>query len=214
MLDILIVFDNVQGAVHDSQVKTVSGVTTDCDMSEEGCGCGQDFIMSGSSNGTNQRRFSNCSVARMVGNVTQLREDYTNCLVEVDQLETEVVQVDLCGNNVVEGGEECDCGDDQETCDDPCCYPAHIGAAERGANDSALPCSRTERRRCVTPASLMFGVYMPLAFILVMLVLTGVLLRNDWVRDKKFFVHITEGNVRIVNKRHRDGTRQTQALYS
>ena len=36
------------------------------------------------------------------------------------------LEISLCGNNIVEPGEECDCGLDESVCNDPCCYPAII----------------------------------------------------------------------------------------
>ena len=47
------------------------------------------------------------------------------------------IEISLCGNMVVEAGEECDCGFDIFHCNDPCCYPAQIPAYERSANHSA-----------------------------------------------------------------------------
>ena len=36
------------------------------------------------------------------------------------------LETSLCGNGVLEPGEMCDCGNFAETCNDECCYPAHI----------------------------------------------------------------------------------------
>ena len=69
--------------------------------------------------------FSNCSLANMTKTLDKVtsHELLKDCIKEDDLLPLEL---SLCGNGVVEPGEECDCGDDQESCDDPCCYPAHI----------------------------------------------------------------------------------------
>jgi len=140
--------------------------------------------------------FSNCSVNAIKSKVESvLGEDSLNCLLEDDETPLEV---SLCGNGLVEPGEECDCGQDQVSCDDPCCYPAHISASERSSNDSALPCSRAARTKCLTPPELFYGIYLPLIFIFTITILVAVFLRHDWTRDKSLFKHVTEGNIRIV----------------
>ena len=73
------------------------------------------------------------------------REAELACLVE--EGEERGLEVSLCGNGAVEGGEECDCGAGMAECWDPCCYPASIPQGERDQNSSALPCSRAARPR-------------------------------------------------------------------
>ena len=73
------------------------------------------------------------------------REAELACLVE--EGEELGLEVSLCGNGAVEGGEECDCGAGVAECWDPCCYPASIPQGERDQNSSALPCSRAARPR-------------------------------------------------------------------
>lgn len=160
--------------------------------------CGEGYIMGSTTNTTSEtkKRFSNCSVNAIRSKVESvLSEDSLNCLLEDDETPLEV---SLCGNGLVEPGEECDCGQDEVACDDPCCYPAHISASERSANDSALPCSRAARTRCLTPPELFYGIYLPLIFIFTITILVAVFLRHDWTRDKSLFKHVTEGNIRIV----------------
>lgn len=188
------------GALHDNKVKEVDGGTEECNSTtSEECGCGSGFIMEGFSNGTTRPEFSNCSVDRIKQNIKQVMESSANCLKQEE--EPLALETALCGNLIVDPGEECDCGNDQISCNDPCCYPAHISPWERSSNQSALPCSRTSRTRCLSPPSLIYGVYLPMAFILAFIILTGVLLRHDWKREKNFFTHITRGNVRIVSRR-------------
>ena len=62
--------------------------------------------------------FSNCSVAAMRPVLAA-----ASCLQEDDLAPLEVA---VCGNSVVEPGEQCDCGPGELDCTDPCCYPAHI----------------------------------------------------------------------------------------
>ena len=78
-----------------------------------------------------------------------------------------------------------------------------LSAGERAANDSAQPCSRAARSRCVTPPEIFYGLYIPLLFIFTITVLVSVFLRHDWTRDKSLFTHITEGNIRIVTSKSR-----------
>ena len=72
--------------------------------------------------------FSNCSLADMRAKLDEVTGDSgLNCLREDDLLPLEVA---LCGNKVREPGEECDCGETELDCDDPCCYPAIISPGE------------------------------------------------------------------------------------
>ena len=43
------------------------------------------------------------------------------------------------------------------------------------------------RKRCVNPPGLVYGIYIPLVFILIASILVIVLLKNDWSRDKTLF---------------------------
>ena len=85
-----------------------------------------------------------------------------------------------------------------------------LSSGERSANDSALPCSRAARSRCVTPPELFYGIYLPLLFIFTVTVLVSVFLRHDWTRDKSLFTHITEGNIRIVTSKSRRRANNTE----
>ena len=172
--------------------------------------CGSELIMSSSSNETEEVRgeLKNCSLQEMRLAVSSL-----SCLLPDEE---EPLEVSVCGNGLVEPGEQCDCGGDQFSCDDPCCYPALLPSQERAANRSARPCSTTGRAGCVSPAHLMYGIYLPLLFIFITTVLLSVFLRwpqnmtsqynislnirHDWTRDKSLFKHVTEGNIRIVTQ--------------
>ena len=61
-----------------------------------------------------------------------------DCFTELEESEAEDFSV--CGDGVVEGAEECDCGLSYRTCGDPCCYAAHIDPGDLAANKSATPC--------------------------------------------------------------------------
>lgn len=54
---------------------------------------------------------------------------------------------DSCGNQIVEYGEECDCGFDDEDCTDTCCYPANITPYVM-INPDAKPCTLKPGSEC------------------------------------------------------------------
>ena len=86
----------------------------------EGEECGSNYIMTASTNSSVplEAVFSSCSVAAMrpvLAAASCLRED-----------DLEPLEVAVCGNSVLEPGEQCDCGPGELDCSDPCCYPAHI----------------------------------------------------------------------------------------
>ena len=69
---------------------------------------------------------NNCFAYRVIHTVVQ--EDYgkKNCFVEREAA--------FCGNNIVEEGEECDCGY-AEDCEENCCYGrTHPQQCQRRAN--------------------------------------------------------------------------------
>ena len=152
---------------HSFGVKQEDG---DEDCGDEDLGSG----LSGLSTNITGQQFSNCSLEdRRV--VEEIIADLSlDCLVEDDE---EPLSVSVCGNGVLEAGEDCDCGQTELTCDDPCCYPALISPQERSANTSARPCSTAARAVCLTPTHVMYGLYIPLLFIFVMVVLITVFLR-------------------------------------
>ncbi|KAE9417860.1 hypothetical protein Angca_009227, partial [Angiostrongylus cantonensis] len=61
-------------------------------------------------------QFSKCSIARMHG---VWQSGHVHCLLNKP---FQPSQLRECGNGVVDGSEECDCGT-RETCNDPCCDP-------------------------------------------------------------------------------------------
>ena len=109
------------------------------------------------------------------------------------------IEISLCGNGIVEPGEQCDCGYDQESCNDFCCYPANIDATQRYWNSTAKYCSRNERSACLTRPGLIYGFYVPWAVIACFVLITSFLLYKDWHGERKLFTHITKHRVRIIN---------------
>lgn len=54
----------------------------------------------------------------------------------------------FCGNKIVEAGEECDCGYDDNECVDKCCYPRQISDLDKMKNDTAKGCTRKSGTQC------------------------------------------------------------------
>jgi len=164
-------------------------------------------------------QFSPCSTIAMRDKLAALRSDgvYETCFKEIsaDSEEEDVTEpeVSLCGNHIVDPGEECDCGEDEEHCYDPCCFPARVLVSDK-ENDpervvwvngekktkpsKRLSCTRHTLPRCVNPPALVYGIYVPLAVIAIVFGVLFVFLRRDWKHQRRCFEHITRGNVRII----------------
>ncbi|XP_050003222.1 disintegrin and metalloproteinase domain-containing protein 26A-like [Alexandromys fortis] len=81
---------------------------------EKYCTCGlSNCIMAPAK--SNSPRFSNCSYNEMYSTITR-----RNCLNNDPDIFV-TINLTLCGNNVVEEGEECDCGSLASCLHDPCC---------------------------------------------------------------------------------------------
>lgn len=185
------------GAKHDNE-------TNDPDCANKG------YIMAESDvieddNGTliqgpdeNKEVFSPCSLKDMTSKLKEIESD-RECYVYAPYEPDHQPVISICGNGVVDEGEQCDCGHHYNDCHDACCYPAIISPPDRYANASAVPCSRNEKRDCLHPVGLVYGVYVPLTVIFLSTILGGVLLSRDWRRNKRCFKHITHGHVRIVS---------------
>ena len=64
----------------------------------------------------NNDRFSKCSKDSIKANVNKKRSGNPDCFTKENQ--------PLCGNKIVEEGEQCDCGDDDTCTNKACCVPA------------------------------------------------------------------------------------------
>ncbi|CAG2214833.1 ADAM10 [Mytilus edulis] len=85
---------------------------------------------------SNNVLFSSCSIDSMAPMVESRGRDPANgCFVEYASA--------TCGNKVVESGEDCDCGWDDD-CTDPCCYPTLSATGP----DSAKACQYRPAATC------------------------------------------------------------------
>ncbi|KAK7080906.1 Disintegrin and metalloproteinase domain-containing protein 10, partial [Halocaridina rubra] len=89
----------------------------------------------------NNDKFSPCSVnniSLVLDAISEKRR--TNCFSTNNGA--------FCGNKIVEEGEECDCGYDDEECEESCCYPLKISQSDRLENSSAKQCTRRANTQC------------------------------------------------------------------
>ncbi|KYM96177.1 Disintegrin and metalloproteinase domain-containing protein 10 [Cyphomyrmex costatus] len=96
------------------------------------------FASATSGNRPNNSKFSKCSIGN-ISNVLDAIEDNKkrNCFTGA-----------FCGNKIVEAGEECDCGYDDDECVDKCCYPRQVSELDKIKNDTAKGCSRKYGTQC------------------------------------------------------------------
>jgi disintegrin and metalloproteinase domain-containing protein 10 len=89
----------------------------------------------------NNSKFSQCSI-RNISMVLDAIDDSKkrNCF--------KVSEGAFCGNKIVEIGEECDCGFNDDECRDRCCYPRIVSEYDLALNSSAKGCSRRARTQC------------------------------------------------------------------
>ncbi|XP_015596186.1 disintegrin and metalloproteinase domain-containing protein 10 isoform X2 [Cephus cinctus] len=99
------------------------------------------FASATSGDRPNNSKFSKCSIGN-ISNVLDAIEDNKkrNCFT--------VSAGAFCGNKIVEAGEECDCGYDDDECADKCCYPRQVSDLERIKNDTAKGCNRKYGTQC------------------------------------------------------------------
>ncbi|XP_071564926.1 disintegrin and metalloproteinase domain-containing protein 10 isoform X1 [Temnothorax nylanderi] len=96
------------------------------------------FASATSGNRPNNSKFSKCSIGN-ISNVLDAIEDNKkrNCFTGA-----------FCGNKIVEAGEECDCGYDDDECVDKCCYPRQVSELDKIKNDTAKGCNRKYGTQC------------------------------------------------------------------
>ncbi|XP_074114801.1 disintegrin and metalloproteinase domain-containing protein 10 isoform X2 [Cotesia typhae] len=92
------------------------------------------FARATSGDKRNNNRFSRCSLISINPILDVKARSTKGCFAEH--------QIAICGNGVVEEGEECDCGW-EEDCNDPCCHPQRLHHAP-----FEIPCRLTEDAVC------------------------------------------------------------------
>jgi hypothetical protein len=112
------------GAVHDCTSVTCSDGTTVnaqqcCPLSSTTCDAGGQYIMNPSA-GTGISHFSLCTLGNICSALGR-NSVQSSCLSDNKGVTT--ITGDQCGNGIVEGAEECDCGGPEGCGDDSCCVP-------------------------------------------------------------------------------------------
>eukprot|EP00094_Tigriopus_californicus_P013408 TCALIF_12969-PA protein Name:"Similar to Adam10 Disintegrin and metalloproteinase domain-containing protein 10 (Mus musculus)" AED:0.65 eAED:0.65 QI:0/0/0/0.5/1/1/2/0/317 len=157
---------------------------------DENRGCSSKYIMASTAVEGNINRFSTCSQKSIRSHLAKrlsLRR-YSNCLQPMSRSRSK--QVSLCGNGIVEGSEECDCGLDYSQCADPCCYPANIDPGDRYLNSSATPCGWNQKPLCLSQWDPIwkFGLVAPWLFLSCGTVVISLGLYYDWRHNRIFFL--------------------------
>ena len=123
---------HILGAEHDEEFETCKD---------------KGFIMSEHYDTITQRAFSPCSIESMkmgLRNLTQNVEGREECFVNLNSKDLPpAVEVSLCGNGIVEPGEECDCGINLDACYDEDCCPADMSKFDRSWYWDPKPCEKT-----------------------------------------------------------------------
>ncbi|KAL4921708.1 Metallo-peptidase family M12-domain-containing protein [Aspergillus aurantiobrunneus] len=128
------------GAVHDCTSQTCSTNQQDssncCPLSTTTCDAGGDYIMNPSTS-QDITKFSQCTIGNVCAAMGR-NSVKSNCLSENRGIVTFTGA--QCGNGIVEEGEDCDCGGNENCSDNQCCDPGTCkfrdGAVCDDANDS------------------------------------------------------------------------------
>ncbi|KAI0344240.1 hypothetical protein BDW22DRAFT_1355581 [Trametopsis cervina] len=106
------------GAIHDCTDGCDTGGPTCCPLTKDSCNANSQFIMSPVAE-SSEMKFSQCSLGNICSLMQAGAQGATNgtCLIDaVDAKNT--ISLQMCGNGIVEAGEECDPG---KGVDSPCC---------------------------------------------------------------------------------------------
>ncbi|MCL4144543.1 UNVERIFIED_CONTAM: hypothetical protein GTU68_030727 [Idotea baltica] len=107
------------------------------------------FARATSGDKQNNNKFSPCSLKQINNVLNSKARDAKGCFTEPQRA--------ICGNGVVEEGEECDCGW-QEDCEESCCFPM-VSNPPRNHR----PCTLRPRKIC-SPSQVRFKVVIKLVF--------------------------------------------------
>ncbi|KAF7340165.1 Zinc metalloprotease [Mycena venus] len=107
------------GAIHDVGANCADGcnsTTACCPLSTSSCDANAQFIMSPVAE-KGEKQFSPCSLGNICSLMTGVSRTNTTCLQDPSN-NVETISLQMCGNGIVEAGEQCDPGEDV---DSPCC---------------------------------------------------------------------------------------------
>ncbi|GAA6230881.1 disintegrin and metalloproteinase domain-containing protein 10 isoform X1 [Lates japonicus] len=130
------------GSPHDSGIECTPGESKLQDKKEQG-----NYIMyarATSGDKLNNNKFSICSIRNISAVLTKKRDQ---CFVESGQ--------PICGNGLVEDGEQCDCGYSDQ-CKDDCCYSANEEEGKKCKLKPGKLCSPSQGP-CCTPKCIYKG---------------------------------------------------------
>lgn len=127
------------GSPHDSGIECTPGESKQQDLKERG-----NYIMyarATSGDKFNNNKFSSCSIRNISAVLMKKKDD---CFVVSGQ--------PICGNGLVEAGEECDCGYSDQ-CKDICCYSANEEEGKRCKLQPDKFCSPSQGPCCTEQCS-------------------------------------------------------------
>ena len=173
---------------------------------DEDAGCTSGYIMSesGSTKSSHMdQEFSSCSIKAIHDQIDTVKSKrLRNCFKHKVEKDNDQ-DFSICGDYVVEGDEECDCGMSFKTCSDPCCYAAHISPEDLAWNKSATPCRSHKSPICLSPfrSALIFGLIGPWIFIGCSIIALLAGLCYDWNHDKKCYKHVSNSVIETSHVR-------------
>ncbi|XP_033334392.1 zinc-dependent metalloprotease kuz isoform X1 [Megalopta genalis] len=98
------------------------------------------FASATSGDRPNNSKFSKCSIGNISNVLDAIEDKKKNCFTASAGA--------FCGNKIVEAGEECDCGYDDDECVDKCCYPRQVSELDKITNKTAKGCNRKAGTQC------------------------------------------------------------------
>lgn len=99
------------------------------------------FASATSGDRDNNNKFSPCSVKNISAVLDAVVDDRKhNCFEDSNGA--------FCGNKIVEEGEECDCGFNEEECAESCCYPRTFGTGGETNKLNSRSCKLKEEAKC------------------------------------------------------------------
>nr|XP_020461326.1 disintegrin and metalloproteinase domain-containing protein 10 isoform X1 [Monopterus albus] len=129
------------GSPHDSGIECTPGESTMQEKKERG-----NYIMyarATSGDKLNNNKFSICSIRNISAVLANKRD---SCFVESGQ--------PICGNGLVESGEQCDCGYSDQ-CKESCCYSANEEEGKRCKLQPGKKCSPSQGPCCTSECTFM-----------------------------------------------------------